>query len=87
MSTLLNESLAEYYIRPAKMGTGFDVMGVGTYGSSSVLAGQAKIVFMDNFETVKECELEYPDCKGSFHNEFTEPKNTFDHLSDESDLQ
>lgn len=73
------------YVRPATYGNGFDVVGVGTYEKSSVLAGQDKICYVATFDTVEECEEKYPECKGSFHGEFTAPRNTFDHLPDEGD--
>ena len=82
----IDEEFDYMYVRPANYGTGFDVMGVGTHPESSVLAGQDRIVFMDSFETVEECEDKYPACKDSFHGAFTEPRNTYDHLPDTGDL-
>ncbi len=73
------------YTRPATYGTGFDVMGVGTQEKNSVLAGQEKIVFVDSFETIEECHETYPEARGTHNNSFTEPRNTYDHLSDGGD--
>jgi len=75
------KDLEDFYVRPSKFGDGFDVMGVGVYGKGSVLEGQDRIVFVDSFPSIEECEASYPKCKGSYNNEFTEPQNTFDHLS------
>ena len=72
-------------VRDANYGTGYDVMGVGVYPASSVLAGQDKIVFLDSFESLEECEAKYPTSTDTFHGEFTAPRNTFDHLPDEGD--
>lgn len=73
------------YVRPAKIGDGYDVIGVSTYEASSVLAGQDRIVFVDSYDTVEECEANHPECKGSYHNHFTAPSNTYDHLRNDED--
>jgi hypothetical protein len=61
----------------------FTVKGYGTYGRSSVLAGQVKICFVDSFDTLEEAEAEYPEATMS--NQYMEPLNTFDHLPDGPD--
>lgn len=81
----LDEDFEYMYVREAKYGGGFDVMGVGIYPDSSVLAGQERITFVDCCETIEECEEKYPACKDSFHGAFTEPRNTYDHLPDTQD--
>lgn len=73
------------YVRPAKYGEGFDVMGVGTYEQSSVLAGQDKICFVDTFDTIEKCHEEYPESSDTFNVAMTEPRNTYDHLPDTPD--
>jgi len=78
----IRDNLNDFYVRPSKFGEGFDVMGVGVYEKGSVLEGQDRIVFVDSFSSIDECEALYPKCKGTYNNELTEPQNTFDHLSD-----
>lgn len=79
----MDDNFDYLYTRNAKHGTGFDVMGVGTYEESSVLAGQARIVFIDSYETQEECWEHYPMCRFTHHGAFTEPQNYFDHLEGE----
>ena len=62
---------------------GFTVKGVTTYEKGSVLSGQSKIVFVDNFDTLEEAYKEYPDAELT-HPLFT-PINTFDHLKNDGD--
>lgn len=61
----------------------FTVKGYGTYGPSSVLAGQTKICFVDSYPTLEEAQENYPEATMS--GPFTEPINTFDHLPDGPD--
>lgn len=74
-----------YHILASKDHDGFDVKGYGTYGPSSVLAGQVKIVFLDHYDTVKEALEAYP--TATMSNAWLEPVNTFDHLPDGPDLE
>ena len=41
------------------------VYGIGTYEESSVLAGQTKRVFLDDFDTVEEAKAAYPNANES----------------------
>lgn len=70
------------YITPSQYG-GFSVKGVSTYEDSSVLAGQDKVVFLDNYETVEDAQKEYPEA--DYTHPLLEPQNTFDHLPDNGD--
>ncbi len=63
----------------------FSVKSVSSYEESSVLQFQDKIVFIDSFKTIEEAKEKFPDaiiCENDY-----EPQNTFDHLSDKSDLE
>jgi len=44
----------------------FDVIGYGTYPRSSVLAGQQRRVFLDNFPTIEAAQKAYPNAKVGF---------------------
>jgi hypothetical protein len=41
------------------------VYGIGRYEDWSVLAGQTKRVFLDDFDTVEEAQVAYPDASES----------------------
>jgi hypothetical protein len=43
---------------------GVDVLGWGTYPEDSVLAGQARKVWLDNFPTEAEARAAYPQAEG-----------------------
>ncbi len=80
-----NKQYDYFRILPSERG-GFTVKGYGTWGRGS-LEGQVKISYVDSF---KDSEQElmhelYPDAE--FSNKFTEPQNTFDHLSGEEEEQ
>lgn len=68
------------YITECEYG-GYNVKGVGTYGETSVLAGQDKIVFIETFETEEAAEQAFP-MADKIH-KMSQPRNTFDHLSDD----
>ena len=44
----------EMTIESAKYGTGVTVYGYGTYGSTSVLAGQTKKQYLEGFDTLEQ---------------------------------
>lgn len=65
-------------------GTSIAVYGWGTYEESSVLAGQAKKVFLDSFPTEAEARAAYPMVTG-FSSKWTEPQVSLSHLPDDGD--
>jgi hypothetical protein len=71
-----------YHILPQEDGTAI-VKGYGTYGPSSVLAGQTKICYVNTYDSIEEAQAAYPDA--SLSNQYLEPINTFDHLPDGPD--
>lgn len=72
-----------YTLRRGKWG-GVDVMGWGTYPASSVLAGQAMKVFVDNFDTEQEALAQYPHAQWS--HALVEPQVNLSHLPGENDM-
>lgn len=70
-----------YTLRHSQYG-GVDVLGWGTYPESSVLAGQAMKVFLDNFPDEDAARKAYPQA-GSFSSKWTEPEVSLAHLPDE----
>lgn len=71
-----------YTLRHGRWG-GIDVLGWGTYPEHSVLAGQARKVWLDNFENVELAQQAYPQAQ-NFSNQYTEPQVSVNHLPDES---
>lgn len=61
-----------------------DVIGWGTYGRSSVLAGQASKHFLDSFDTEAEAEAVYGAM--GWNNKWTEPSVSLNHLPGEDDF-
>ena len=59
------------------------VYGWGTYERSSVLAGQAKKVFIDSYDSLELAHKDYPDAQGG--GKFTDPQISLDHLPSEDD--
>lgn len=53
----------------------------GEYAESSVLAGQAKKIYLGTFETVEDVLCHFPQAQPS--HPFLQPQNTFDHLPGE----
>lgn len=47
-------------VEPAKYDNGVSVYGYGTYGPTSVLAGQTKKQYLDGFDSVEEALEAYP---------------------------
>jgi len=72
-----------YTLRFSKYG-GIDVLGWGVYEKGSVLEGQSKKVFLDNFETEDEARRAYP-LAGSFSSAWTDPQVSLSHLPSEND--
>lgn len=62
---------------------GINLYGWGTYGRSSVLAGQSKKQFLEMYDTKEEAEKLHPDL--AFSSKWTEPQNSFNHLPDTQD--
>lgn len=60
-----------------------DVLGWGTYPSSSVLAGQPMKVFIDSYSDEEEARKDFPQVTG-FSSKWTEPQVSLSHLPDES---
>lgn len=50
------------------------------YPAHSVLAGQCRIQFIDNCDSLAEAQFKYPDAELSHH--LMMPHNTYDHLPD-----
>ncbi len=57
----------------------FTVKLVGIWGKRTVLAGQEKITFIENFDTEEEARDKYPDIELVAEDCF---RNTYDHLKD-----
>lgn len=80
----MRDKTYDYYtLRHGRYG-GIDVLGWGTYPDSSVLAGQAMKVFLDNFETEEEARKAYPQAE-NFSSHWTEPQVSLNHLPDDGD--
>ena len=67
------EQKKELTIEPAQYGTGVTVYEWGWYGKSSVLAGQQKKQYIDEFPTAEDAHLHYPTAevcegRGIIHN-------------------
>jgi hypothetical protein len=77
------DSKYDYFTLENKGDNNFVAYGWGTYGDSSVLAGQSKKSFITSFDTMAEAEAAYPEANWS--NKWVEPQNTFNHLSDGPD--
>jgi|21_taG_2_1085346.scaffolds.fasta_scaffold212620_1 hypothetical protein len=63
-------------IENAKYAEGYSVYEIGTYGRSSVLAGQTKKTLVEIFDTIEEAKECYP--KADFG--YFDANNTFGHL-------
>lgn len=70
----------ELTIEQGKYG-GWTVYKWGVYERSSVLAGQTKKQFVDNFDTLEEAQEAYPKAEVGYRS----AHNTFDHLPDPDD--
>ena len=70
----------ELTIEAGKYG-GFTVYEWGIYPDHSVLAGQDKKQFIDNFDTLEEAEKEYPEAVTGYRS----ANNYVDHLPDPED--
>ena len=74
----------DYYEKRQNEGqTDVDVIGWGTYGRSSVLAGQASKHFLDNFPTEAEAEAVYGPM--NWNSRWLEPQVSVSHLPGEDD--
>lgn len=77
-------TMYDYYtLRHGRYG-GIDVLGWGVYERGSVLEGQPKKVWLDNFQTIEEAQAAYPQAD-SFSSEWTEPQVSLSHLPGEND--
>lgn len=80
----MSERDYDYYtLRVGRYG-GVDVLGWSTYPDSSVLAGQAMKVWLDNFPTEEAARKAYPQAE-NFSNKWTEPQVSLSHLPGEDD--
>lgn len=79
----MNQRFDYYTLRFGKWG-GIDVLGWGTYPDSSVLAGQAMKVFLDNFDSEDAARAAYPQAQG-FSSAWTQPRVSVAHLPGEDD--
>jgi len=80
----MKDQTYDYYtLRHGKWG-GIDVLGWGTYPDSSVLAGQAMKVWLDNFPTEEAARAAYPQAE-NFSSKWTEPQVSLSHLPGEDD--
>lgn len=61
-----------------------DVLGWGTYGAYSVLAGQPRKVFLDSFDTEEEARKAYPKAT-EWSNRFLDSQVSLGHLPGEDD--
>ena len=61
----------------------FTVYEHSTYGRSSVLSGQPRRVWLDDFETLADAQSAYPDAEPMEGTTYAAP--SVHHLSDESD--
>lgn len=77
------EKFDYYTLRKGSYG-GVDVLGWGTYSSSSVLAGQPRKVFLDSFDTEEAARAAYPQAE-HFSNVWSEPQVSLSHLPGEDD--
>jgi len=55
---------------------GYTVYEIGTYGASSVLAGQDRKQYLESYRTLEEAQSAYPKAEEGYW----EPNNTFTHL-------
>lgn len=63
---------------------GVDVLGWTTYPENSVLAGQPRKVFLDNFEDEAKARKAYPKAD-QWSSKFTDPQVNLNHLPGEND--
>jgi len=77
----------QYTIEPANNTYGEEsavvVYGWGRYGHSSVLSGQRKKVYLDEYNSTADALKDYPNAEVLEH--IAEAGNTFDHLPDTPD--
>lgn len=62
----------------------YGVYEYGTYGRSSVLAGQQRRTYLDSFPTLEEAKAAYPNAEVTSSCGYHPP--SLDHLSDDGDL-
>ena len=77
------EKFDYYTLRHSKYG-GVDVLGWGVYPRGSVLEGQPRKVYLDNFEDEESARRVYPKAEG-FSSAGTEPQVSLSHLPSEDD--
>jgi hypothetical protein len=63
--------------------TYYAVFAWGRYERSSVLAGQARKVFVESYDTLEEAQQAYPDA--GISSQWTEPQVSLNHLPGEDD--
>ncbi len=74
----------EYYSMNAEPDGSVFVYGWGTYGRSSVLAGQAMKKGLDHFDSAEEAKAVYGDM--NYSSKWTEPQVSLNHLPGENDF-
>jgi hypothetical protein len=72
-----------YTMENDRFDDGLNIYGWGTYGRSSVLAGQARKQFIGCCESQEEAEAKYPGI--SWGNKWIDPQNSVNHLPDGPD--
>lgn len=80
----------EYFTKHGNADGSVDLKGWGTYGPSSVLAGQSMKCFLASFNSEEELNSALVEAgidpeEVNWSNKWVEPQNSFNHLSDESD--
>ena len=74
----------DYYTMSAEPDGSVFVYGWGEYSRHSVLAGQARKVGLDHFDTSEEAEAVYGEL--NFSSKWTEPQVSLNHLPGEDDF-
>lgn len=74
----------QYYTMNAEPDGGVFVYGWGVYERSSVLAGQARKVGLDYFDTAEQAKKVYGEM--NFSSKWTEPGISLNHLPGENDF-
>jgi len=71
-----------YTLRQGRYG-GIDVLGWDQFPTNSILAGQPRKTFLDNFETTEQAQAKYPQAE-QFGNKWTDLQVSLNHLPDEN---
>lgn len=74
----MNQPKMDYYTISEDNYGNFTVFGWDTFPTHSVLAGQPRKNFIDQYDRAEEAQEEYPDA--DFSNEWIDPQISFTHL-------